>query len=255
MPPLIDEDAIDRLARGAPLVRAGRLRGSGARRLESCRPRRRITGEQSALAVRALARADRGSVLHRRHEGAAQHHRGPPGSAARAPADVARRVDLQADQGRRGRHLARERRREVFGAGVQRHVGRTYLRGIQRTDARGLRSSRPSIPAGTRAAPCTSTSRCTSAATWCTPGHCSSRDSILRRRLQARAVQGRGERECATPTTRSTAAAATARCFAWPRQGLRGSDQDGRAPQLIATPALSACWMPTSPYSAPCSRR
>jgi Dioxygenase len=52
--------------------------------------------------------------------------------------------------------------------GVQDTEDERFLRGVQRTDARGSRSSRRSTPAGTRAAPCTSTRWSTSAAISCT---------------------------------------------------------------------------------------
>ena len=138
MPPPTDNDAIDRLSRRTTLVRAGGLAavalGASSLTAESRRERR-----AERARVRARARDDRGPVLHRRREGAPQHHRGPAGSAARAAPERARRVDLQADQGRRSRHLARERRRASTRAWrPTTRVGRTYLRGIQRTDAKGL---------------------------------------------------------------------------------------------------------------------
>ena len=62
---------------------------------------------------------------------------------------------------------------------------------------------------------------------------------LHRRRLQARALQGaRRAQTCATPTTRSTAAAAAARCsrMRTAGKGYVGVDQHGRPPQLSATP-------------------
>ena len=52
-----------------------------------------------------------------------------------------------------------------------------FLRGVQRTDAKGLALFRPSTPAGTRDAPCTSTRWCISAGTSCTPGSSTFRTS------------------------------------------------------------------------------
>ena len=83
---------------------------------------------------------------------------GKPGAPLDAPAQGGQRVELQADQGGGGRHLALRRGRRVLGHGRPGNVDERFLRGIQRTDANGPRAlPRRSIPAGTRAAPCTST--------------------------------------------------------------------------------------------------
>jgi hypothetical protein len=98
---------------------------------------------------------------------------GHPGTDADPPARRRRCLDLQADQGRRRRHLARRRRRQLLrlrgGSG-----SRTFMRGIQKTDARGIATLRTVYPGGTRAAPSTSTSRFTSAARSSITGSCSS---------------------------------------------------------------------------------
>jgi hypothetical protein len=57
---------------------------------------------------------DRGSVLPRRRKGAARHHRRASRLAADPPPHRRRCLDLQADQRRRGRHLARRRRRQLL---------------------------------------------------------------------------------------------------------------------------------------------
>jgi Dioxygenase len=55
------------------------------------------------------------------------------------------------------------------GVEQQNTVGKTFMRGIQRTNARGMATFHTVYPAGTGAEPCTSTSRCTSAERWSTP--------------------------------------------------------------------------------------
>ena len=56
--------------------------------------------------------------------------------------DGARRLDLQADQGRRGRHLALRRDRHVRGCARTRR----FLRGIQKTDAKGVATFKTVYP-------------------------------------------------------------------------------------------------------------
>ena len=65
--------------------------------------------------VRADAGADGGPVLRAGREGAPQHHRGQAGHAARPSTDSRRRLDVQADQERGRRHLARGRARRLLG--------------------------------------------------------------------------------------------------------------------------------------------
>ena len=84
--------------------------------------------------MRARARADRGPVLHRRREGAARHHRGPARSAAVPAAAGGRRLDLPADQGRSGRHLARGRPRRLLR--LRLGVGESHLHAWDPEDRR-----------------------------------------------------------------------------------------------------------------------
>ena len=58
-------------------------------------------------------------------------------------------------------------------SGVQGNAG-SFLRGIQRTDAKGVALFRTIYPGWYRAVPCTSTCRSRSAGTSCTPGSCTS---------------------------------------------------------------------------------
>ena len=91
--------------RDAPQARRSRRRGPGNRVVEvRRRPGRRRLRQRE---MRARSRADRGAVLHREREGPPQHHRrAGAASPLYAPGHGRRRVDVQADQGRRGRHLA-----------------------------------------------------------------------------------------------------------------------------------------------------
>ena len=110
----------DRISRRDSLLKLGGLarRRDGRRRLEG-RPRKRAPGPAavaSGLVSCVLApEQTEGPVLPRRPQGPPQHHRGKAGNAARAPAGGRRRLELQADQGRRGRHLALRRRRRLLG--------------------------------------------------------------------------------------------------------------------------------------------
>ena len=73
--------------------------------------------------LRADARDDRGAVLGRGHDDAARHPRGQAGAAAADPLHGRQREDVQDDQGRRRRDLARRRRGRVLGL-RRRLVGR-----------------------------------------------------------------------------------------------------------------------------------
>ena len=196
-----------------PPLDAGARRRPGRSRARCREPpgrrRRRRRAERARL--RALARADRGPVLHPRREGAPRHHRGAPGRPSRC-AWRPGRVHLSADQGRRRRHLARERRGRVLGRGGQRH-GRADLPARdpahRRQGARALQDRLPGLVSRPGRAHPRHGAR--------GRRHRAHRAAVLPRqpsrtpstsaRRTARAVRA----TCATRTTRSSAAAGAAR--------------------------------------------
>ena len=166
--------------------------------------------------MRARARDDRRPVLHRRRRRCAatspracRVRRSRCAYASSTPRPASRSRARPSTSG------TRARAGKYSGAEANDTVGRTYLRGIQRTDAKGLALFKTVYPGWYQGR----------AVHIHVKVHVGRRRRAHRpallprqlhgRRLQARAVQGRAARAtCATPTTRSTAAAAAARW--WP---------------------------------------
>ena len=138
-------------------------------------------------------------------------------------------------------------------------VGRTYLRGIQRTDAKGLALFKTVYPGWYQGRAVHIHVIVHVGGNVVHTGQLFFRDSFTDAVYRRRALQGRAAcATCATPTTPSTRGGGSRSLLRMRTagKGYVGLDQHGRAPQLIATPAMaSACWMPTMRYSGPCPRR
>ena len=121
--PSIDDHAeADRISRRSTLVRAGGL--AAAAITAGSAPAGALASDQgrSAAAACVLSPEMTDGPYYLPGEKVRRNiTRRPAGRAAGTALQRGRRRDLQGDQGRRGRHLARERRWQVLGRGGQRH--------------------------------------------------------------------------------------------------------------------------------------
>ena len=173
-----------------------------------------------------------GPVLHPRREGAPEHHRGQARRAARAPPRRARRVDVPRPRGGDGRYLALRRRRHLLGlhrapsTGGRRAAGaaptdkRTFLRGIQPTNAQGVATFQTIYPGWYRGRAVHIHVKVHLGGNVVHTGQLFFSDALTDTVYKRSPVQRRARTATrGTRTTRSTRTAAASRCSRWQKSG------------------------------------
>ena len=153
-----DRDEDDRLSRRSTLVRAGGLAAAALGAASLPAEAAGSDAQSDAVACVLSPEMTEGPYYLPNEKVRRNITEGLPGAPLTLQPDRRQRLQLHTDQGRRGRHLARERRRANTRA--RRPTTPSGSPSCAESSAptpRGSRSSRPSTPAGTRAAPCTST--------------------------------------------------------------------------------------------------
>ena len=184
------------------------------------------------VAARARARDDRRPVLPPQREGAPQHHGGPPRRAAGAAPDRADASTCKPVKGAAVDIWHASAAGRYSGEAANDTVGPHVLRGIQRTDARGLALFETVYPGWYTGRAVHIHVKVHVGGTSSTPVSCSSATPSPTRSTGARRTRRAAARTCSTRTTRSTPQVSAGQPAEDERRRLCRDDHDGRPPLL-----------------------